>query len=98
MTIGEWIDGQERAVPVGFRSWLTAAGPVSLDALLDAADCEVVKHAAHSNRDREAAFHLLAADAYLTYACALGVAEGTDGEALGELARRVARRWRDRLG
>lgn len=97
MTIDEWMDGQEPAVPAEFRPWLAAAGPLSVDALLDAADSEVTKCAAHSSRDRRAAFHLLAADAYLTYACALGVAQGADGAALGELARRVARRWWERL-
>lgn len=97
MTISEWIDRREHAVPAQFRPWLAADGPVSRDSLLDAAGQELKKCAAHSPRDRRAAFHLLAADAYVTYACMLDLTEGADGHALEEVARRVAQGWWERL-
>ena len=97
MTIGEWIDRRVRQVPPEFRPHLTAAGPVSLDALLAAAEREVEVGMAQAPRDRTAAFALLAADAYVTYACEVAIAEGGDGASLGDVVRRVAHGWRERL-
>ena len=95
MTIGEWIDGRKRPVPAEFRPHLSAGGPVSPDALLKAAEQEVAGSAAGNPRDRSAAFTLLAADAYVTYACALAMMEDADASALKETARRVAHGWWD---
>lgn len=97
MTIGEWIDQRERPIPRKFRRSLGAGGPVSLRALIGAAEQEVSKCAPHTPRDREAAFRLLAADAYVTFACVLAVTEGGDAGTLREAARQVARGWWERL-
>ena len=97
MTIGEWIDRRGRPVPADFRPLLGAAGPVSLDGLLGAAEEEVANCAALATGDRQAAFHLLAADAYVTYASMLAVVESGDAEALREVVGRVARGWWERL-
>ena len=97
MTIGEWIDGRERPVPVEFRPHLSAGDPVSPEALLTAAEREVSGCAVESPRDRSAAFTLLAADAYVTYACTLAMMEDADASTLRGAARRVAHGWWDHL-
>lgn len=93
MTIGEWIDRSERPVPAEFRPHLSAGGPVSPDTLLAAAEREVSGCAAGNPRDRRTAFSLLAADAYVTCACALAIVEGAEVPALAKTARRVAHGW-----
>ncbi len=97
VTIGEWIDQRPSPVPSELRPHLSASVPVSPDALLVAAEREVTGCAAGSPRDRRAAFTLLAADAYVTYACALAMMEGADAVMLKRVARRVAHGWRDVL-
>ena len=97
MTIGEWIDRRERPVPPEFRPHLSASGPVSSDALLAAAERRVTGCGVENARDRRAAFSLLAADAYVTYACTLAMMEDTDASTLRGTARRVARGWWESL-
>ena len=96
MTIGEWIDQHQRPVPPALRRHLTAEGSVSADALLQAAEGEARNSAAGSRRDREAAFSLLAADAYITYACFWEVQNDGDSQALRDITERVAGAgWRE---
>ena len=96
-SIGDWIDRRARPVPAELRPHLSATGPVSPDALLAAAEREVEGCAPGNPRDREAAFELLAADAYVTYACALATERGADASTLRGIARRVAHGWWERL-
>ena len=96
-TINEWIDQRERPVPPEFRPHLSADGPVSPDALLTGAEREVTGCAVENPRDRKAAFALLAADAYVTYACTLVMMEDADASTLKGTARRVAHRWWESL-
>ncbi|MCY4572048.1 MAG: hypothetical protein OXF01_04535 [Gemmatimonadetes bacterium] len=97
MTIGEWIDGRVRPVPVEFRPHLSVGGPVSPDGLLAAAERKFTDCAVDSPRDRGAAFSLLAADACVTYACTLAMTEDADASTLRGAARRVAHGWWDSL-
>ena len=92
MTIAEWIDQRDRPVPAAFRAFLTAEGPMSLANLLGAAETEMRAYRAADMGDREAAFALLAADAYLTYAC-LRVVTGSGGDALAGITERIVRAW-----
>ena len=92
MTITEWIDRRDRPVPAVFRRFLDAERPVSLNSLLSAAETELNAYATGDMRSREAGFTLLAADAYLTYACLRAVRE-SGGVALGEITERIARVW-----
>ena len=92
MTISEWIDGRRRPVPDAFRSRLDAEGLVSLEALLDAAEAELHACEGGASSDRAAAFSLLAADAYFTYACLWAMTEGDAGD-LGRIAERIAQAW-----
>lgn len=92
MTIGAWIDGCGRPLPDAFRRHLTAEGPVSLDALLDAAEAELRACAGGAATERAAAFSLLAADAYVTYACLWALREGAPGD-LARIIERITRAW-----
>ncbi|MCY4399998.1 MAG: hypothetical protein OXE96_11745 [Gemmatimonadetes bacterium] len=93
MTIGEWIDQRDRRVPAALRSRLRADGTATLEALLSAAEAELEVCAGLANQDRAAAFALLAADAYLTYACLRAAAGRGCGDALREITRRTAGGW-----
>lgn len=92
MTVGEWIDGRDRPVPAAFRSHLGAEDPVSLDALLEAAASKLSASCEGASSDRAAAFSLLAADAYVTYACLWTVTEGDTGD-LRRIAERIVQAW-----
>lgn len=92
MTVGEWIDGCARPVPAAFRGRLNAEGPASLDALLAAAESELRACEGGAALDRASAFSLLAADAYVTYACLWTMTEGAPGD-LGRIAERITREW-----
>lgn len=98
MTIAEWIDRRDRPVPAAFRSFLTAGSPMSLANLLDAAETEMRAYHAGDMRNRDAAFALLAADAYLTYACLRAVTAG-GADALAGITERIAGApWTDPRG
>ncbi len=95
MTIAEWIDRQGRPVPAAFRSFLSAERPVSLANLLAAAQAEMDAYTTGDMRSRDAGFALLAADAYLTYACLRAVREN-GGAALTGITERIATEWTPR--
>lgn len=92
MTIAEWIDRRNRPVPAAFRTFLNADGPASLANLLAAAETEMLAYATGDSRNRDAGFALLAADAYLTYACLWAVRE-RGAPSLHRITERVAREW-----
>lgn len=95
VTIAEWIDSQGRPVPAAFRSFLNAEGRASLANLLAASETEMDAYTAGDMRSRDAAFALLAADAYLTYACLRAVREN-GGTALTGITERIATEWTPR--
>ena len=87
MTIAEWIGQRDGRVPDALRVRLRANAPVSLAALLHAGGEELT--ASVRERGRPAAFSLLAADAYVTYACLWAVLEGEDHGALRRVTERL---------
>ena len=89
MTIGDWIDTRGGSVPLALRSRLRAQGQVSLVALLDAAMVELETVERGDPADRATAFSLLAADAYVTYACLWEVTEGA-GDGIEHILAQVA--------
>lgn len=91
MNIAEWISQRERPVPDTFRFGLPADAPASRAALVDAAD-EALS-ACGDDDDRSAAYALLAADAYITYACLWAVLEDEDLGTLRDVTERVVRAW-----
>ena len=98
MTVREWIEGRRRPVPGPLRDHpafqrCLAAGEdgVDVQALVRAAEAEIVRARTGSRRDHEAAFSLLAADAFITYACLWMAEQGDlDAEDLAGLVARVA--------
>ena len=88
VTIGEWIDSRGGSVPSALRSRLRAQGQVSLTALVDAAIVELEAVARGDPADRATAFSLLAADAYVTYACLWEVTEGK-GDGIEDILAQV---------
>ena len=88
MTIEQWVQGQVPPVPEAFRPALSSAEEATFDGLLNAARTEFERAREGRGRDRDQAFHLLAADAYLTYACAAVLEGGSpdSGEVTGEAA------------
>lgn len=91
MTIAAWIGQRDRSVPDALRVRLRANAPVSLAALLRAGEEELT--ASVHEGGRPAAFSLLAADAYVTYACLWAVLEGEDQRALRRVTERLVRGW-----
>lgn len=91
MTIAAWIGQRDRSVPGALRIRLRADVPVSLATLLRAGEEELA--ASVRQGGRPAAFSLLAADAYVTYACLWAVLEGEDRAALRQVTERLVRGW-----
>lgn len=91
MTIAAWIGQRDRSVPDALRARLRAKAPVSLAALLRAGEEELT--ASVREGGRPAAFSLLAADAYVTYACLWAVLEEEDHRALRRVTERLVRGW-----
>ena len=78
-----WLSGRLPPAPEAMSSWLRQG------------DVEAVPLAVRNpGRNRDSAFHLLTADALLTYACE---AAATEADEVGEELRRVLRRIGDPL-
>jgi len=77
-TLEVWLRGRVPRIPAPFLPYLLQYGEGPLGAMgLSARGTEALSHALElPGRDREAAFHLLAADAFFTYACEEVVQEG----------------------
>ena len=90
VAIAEWIDERQPPVPPAFRLYLEAPGPASPDGFAAAAAAAMEACARRDPKDRAAAFSLLAADAFITYACQLVLLNRDGGPELRRLARRVA--------
>ncbi|MDX1566898.1 MAG: hypothetical protein R3223_03795 [Longimicrobiales bacterium] len=94
-----WLAKRMERVPEEFRSWLDpevdegdddpGSSPVARD-LEDRGLASLQEAVGAPGRNRDSAFHLLAADAYLTWS-AEAVVEGSNPESeLRDLVRRVA--------
>ena len=96
-TTRRWIDSREPPVPAAFRPHLEAGGALdgarelSVAGLLRAAETAMRSCAQQDPGERAAAFSLLAADAHVTFACLLVLAEGGGSEELRRVARQVGK-------
>lgn len=77
MAIGPWLADAEFVAPTAAR--LTDSGVAAMD-----------RARARPGRVRDSAFHLLAADALITYACEAALEEEDPDEALWQILRRAA--------
>ena len=94
--LGEWLDARRPAVPDGLKGWLEVDGnPDHSVAALTHLGIAALDRAEVSQRlDRHAAFQLLAADAFLTYACEAAVDEPAVASQLLLILDRCAAAWR----
>ena len=94
--LGTWLDNRRPPVPNGLKEWLAVDDelPFSVGGLADLG-IAALDHAEVSKRlDRHAAFQLLAADAFLTYACEAAVDEPDVASRLHLILDRCAAAWR----
>ncbi len=92
-TFQEWIERRKSLVPDGFRPFLEDERPDSVEALLATAEAKLDVATGAGARDRDAAFPLLVADAFVTYACLRTILDGGGSEELERIARRIGGRW-----
>jgi hypothetical protein len=88
-----WLARRAPEPPPPLRRWLEAvpcAGAGLGEALLGGALVELGQARAAPGRVRESAFHLLAADALVTYACEAALDDVDPVGALGQILGRVA--------
>ncbi len=92
-SVAEWIRGRTPPSPEAFLPWLSSAADVEAglpSALADEALRSLGEALDRPGRNREGAFHLLAADGYLTYACEAAAEAEDVGATLRYLLERVA--------
>jgi len=86
-----WVDSRRPVVPSAFRPHLSdsAATTGDVEELVGAARRHLEETLARPGRDREAAFHLLAADAYATYACEAAMFDDDPAASLRSVLERL---------
>lgn len=85
-----WPEGRTPPPPSTFDPWRGLAAEGRLAPALSEAGLQALARAvARSGRDREAAFLLLEADGYLTYACEAATEEAGTEEVLRDILRRI---------
>lgn len=94
--LGTWLDTRRPAVPEGLKEWLAVNAdlPLSAEALTDLGIAALDRAEVSQRLDRHAAFQLLAADAFLTYACEAAVDEPDVASRLHLILDRCAAAWR----
>lgn len=91
----DWLDARRPAVPDGLREWLAVEGevPLSVADLADLGIAALDRAEVARRLDRHAAFELLAADAFVTYACEAAVDEPDVASELLLILDRCAVAW-----
>ena len=95
-TLRDWLDARHPDVPEALRGWLAVDDelPPSADGLTGAGLASLDRARVGGRLDRAAAFHLLAADAFLTYACEAAAEEADVASCLDLILARCAAAWR----
>ena len=94
-TLEGWLGRRVPEVPSVFLPRLSGRGgsPVSPDALGHLGEEALTRSLDHPGRDREGAFDLLVADAFITYACEI-LCEAEDPEmGMEELLEKLGKRF-----
>ena len=95
--LAHWLSRRVPEIPEPFLHHLLPGEPrihQGAEALLDAGFERIRQALASPGRNRKAAFHLLAGDALLTYACEAAAEEEDPGRVLGTLLGRLGDRFR----
>jgi hypothetical protein len=94
--LGTWLDARRPRTPDGLKEWLAVDDerPFSVGALADLGIAALDQAEVSERLDRHAAFQLLAADAFLTYACEAAVDEPDVASRLHLILDRCAAAWR----
>jgi hypothetical protein len=90
-TLREWLSGREPPVPAALLSHL-GGEDVRVSALSSTLGAEVraaLRDARMGRGERQGAYRLLVADAYLTYACEVALTSGDPTSALLDVVRQV---------
>lgn len=94
--LGAWLDTRRPAVPEALKEWLAVDNglPLSVSGLADLGITALDRAEVARRLDRRAAFQLLAADAFLTYACEAAIDEPDAASQLHLILDRCAAAWR----
>lgn len=96
MKIGDWVDASVPAVPTAIRRRLRADGAASAEGFAEAAASAMEEALACGPAERRGAHLLLAADAYVTWACLLALREDDVPAALDRAGEPLRRAWEAR--
>lgn len=91
-----WLATRHPAVPDALNDWLSVDGdlPPSVDGLATAGVDSLDRARVARRLDRDAAFRLLVADAFLTYACEAAADEADVASCLDLILDHCAAAWR----
>jgi hypothetical protein len=94
-SLEKWLQEREPAVPALFLPYLLgdAVGPGDDEDLAKLGEEGLRRALMRPGRDRAAAFDLLAADAFLTYACEEALTERDGQGALRDILTRIGERF-----
>ncbi len=94
--LAAWLDARRPAVPGGLKEWLAVDHdlPATPAVLADLGIAALGRAQVSRRLDRRAAFQLLAADAFLTYACEAAVDAPDVVAQLHLILDRCAAAWR----
>jgi hypothetical protein len=90
-----WLREREPEIPVAFLPHLLGelSCPAGADHLAELGEKVLVRALEQPGRNRSAAFHLLAADAFFTYACEAMATESNVQGGLKALLKRIGERF-----
>lgn len=94
MTLREWLEARTPPVPRAFGEWVLPEEPeaeAGVEPLVREAEAALARALSPEGRPRDGAFDLLAADAFVTYACEAALQEDDPLEVLHGMVRRLTR-------
>lgn len=94
-TLEEWLKEREPKIPAPFLPHLfgVSPGPAGIENLIDSGEEALRRALQKTGQSRAGAFDLLAADAFLTYACEAAAAGGDVRGSLEALLERIGERF-----